>query len=198
MPKVKKQKRPKIEVKQDPIYEQMPDKYLRMYRNYLADPYPKGSEMDRATEMYFMSVAFLGGPAWSDAVICQSLAFAIMRGWPECCVLSPMRIPIMLGSYRFGLRGGCTPNLALFIQMVSPYCADLYWEGPKAEWLPALMERYNVTGWEKDTADPRSGYREWCDDTEKDFFGLRSVIKRAVEKPKQKVTVIDQWDSIEK
>lgn len=125
----------------------LPDKYKAMFAAVENDP-PSGM-LAEALEAYRMSVSWLTGPAWTDRNLAQCLAWSLLAGFPECCVLGPMNIPILIASYRFCIRGGCVPDVALFHELILPLANELQIKGKDTPWLPALMERYRVTGWEK-------------------------------------------------
>jgi hypothetical protein len=116
------------------------------------------SEFAQALDLYLMTLSYFGGGAWSDETLAQALAWGWMAGFTEASVLSGIRIPILVASYRFAIRGGCVPRFDLMQELLSPKLRDLYSFGAKTPWLPALMERYSITHWET------INYREWNPD----------------------------------
>lgn len=171
-----------LTIRPDPRSLLVPEKYRNMYAAIKNDP-PKGN-LALALDMYMMAVIYLGSPPWGDETLSKCLAFGIARGWPEGITIGPMCTPVLVASYRWSLRGGCQPDLAGLIENVSPWLQDLYWEGPKAKWMPALMERYGTVGWEEshDPNNPLAGYRVWIDKADKDFFSLRTIIWPLIKK----------------
>lgn len=138
--------------------KEWPIEYEACQRAIEVDP-PTKQEVILALQTLHMTATVLGGPAWSDELLGRLLAWSWLAGFPECCVLNTgMATTLIVASYRFGIRGGNVPDLELMQKWVGPPFRELRRQGAKTKWLPALMDRYRVTGWEK------LNYQEWVGD----------------------------------
>lgn len=147
----------------------LPPNYAKMVEAINCDP-PSG-RVKEALELQIMGVCFLNGPAWNDEHLGRLLAWAMLAGFPECSTTEPMSTIVLLASYRFAIRGGCVPDFEQMETWFIPYVRELWQNQERTSWLPALMDRYGVTGWEK------IKYREWHPDLlRRGLFSIRQEI----------------------
>lgn len=126
-------------------------------REVISHGAPMEGELRDALDIYLMSLSLLGSGAWGDEHLGQCLAWGWMTAFNEACVLSSLRVSLVIASYRFAIRGGCLVQWDLFRKWVSPRVRELWALGAETPWLPALMEKYKIEHWRK------INYREWCD-----------------------------------
>ena len=133
----------------------LPKEYHRMRETVANDP-PQDPELKGAVDLLFMSVSWLGGPAWSDDHLGQVLAWSMLLGFPEPCTLNKvLHVMVLLASYRFGIRCGCVPDIELMRKHYIPFVKELWTNGKETPWVGALAKRYGFKlcgHW---------NYREW-------------------------------------
>jgi len=108
--------------------------------------------------------AAIGQPMWSNELLGKLMAWAVATGFRECTTQAPMFQVLMVARERFGIEGGVSPNLPLLRRFYEPRLSELRIHREKTPWLPELMERYKVEGWE--TYD-----YHWADDIKIGHYG---------------------------
>ena len=127
----------------------LPLQYHIAWRAWKSNP-PALLEHIQAMDLYMMTLQVFGSGAWSDTHLAEVLAWGQATNFMECCVLNrPLNSVIMVASFRFGIRGGCMPDLEAMEKLLWPKLAEIKEKGVETPWLPELMARYHITGWKK-------------------------------------------------
>lgn len=146
---------PRQEIKKETKEMKLPDDYKRMAKLMSDDP-PQNDDVKGALDTLIMTVTWFGAPAWSDTHLGHVLAWSMLSGFPECCVMSKaIYVTLSVAQYRFGIRGGNPPDIELMQREFYPAVQELHALGDECPWLDALMERYH-TNWPKGM-----NYKEW-------------------------------------
>lgn len=88
-------------------------------------------------------------PCWSDELLGKLLAWNSATGFLECATREPMHSVLMIAAKRFNIEGGAVPNIERMNKYYWPRLRELQQHKAKTPWLPALMERYHVSDWQK-------------------------------------------------
>lgn len=105
-----------------------------------------------------LSEAFdsIRSPMYTDEFLARVLAWACLSGFCEACVSNQaLHSVVMLAARRFKIQGGMIPDREAIFKHWKPALEELYNFGAKTPWLPKLMARYHVVGWEQ------INYQEW-------------------------------------
>jgi hypothetical protein len=102
----------------------------------------------QCTANFYNAFASIGKPPWSDEHLGKLLAWASATGFRECTVVRPLHDVLMVAAARFGIQGGRRPNVELMQKYYDPRLKEIKALKAETPWLPALMERYKVEGWQ--------------------------------------------------
>lgn len=123
-----------------------------------------GSEAALAMFKQEMVGRGLGLSPWPDDLLYKVFAFGLVRRFPEPYVSNPTLVLLVnICQWTFGIYEGAKAN-EFHINNIRAKVIELTRLGNKTPWLPSLMNRYHLKGWEKlDYSDPKREFTKYLD-----------------------------------